>query len=127
MVRDRGIVLPIGNATVRATSKSYGHRMRTKEMTLDFFMNTVGQRIRNSKARPVLTPEGRKIVMEKLDLTDEELDKALEALGERMTKQARSDMDALQEMADTKQAKLLADLRQNRDEQCHGTDDSPKK
>ena len=96
-------------------------------MTLDFFMNTVGQRIRNSKARPVLTPEGRKIVMEKLDLTDEELDKALEALGERMTKQARSDMDALQEMADTKQAKLLADLRQNRDEQCHGTDDSPKK
>ena len=113
-VKDREIALPIGNGTDRTSNRSYGHKARTKTMTLDFFMATVGKTLRNSRARPVLTSEGREIVKDKLGLTDEELDEALKALGERMTKQAQSDMDALQKMADEKQTELLATLKRKR-------------
>ena len=83
-------------------------------MTLDFFMHTMGAMLKRGKARPTLTAEGREIVKKKHNLTDEELDEALKALGERMTEQVSSDMDTLQEMADKKQAKLLSGLRQKR-------------
>lgn len=83
-------------------------------MALDFFMHTVGARLQKGKARPTLTAEGREIVKKKHNLTDEELDKVLEALGERMTKQVYKDMDALQARADREQTRRNAKLRERR-------------
>lgn len=90
-------------------------------MALEFFRNTVGRLVNRGRARVSLTPEAREIVKKKLGISDEELDRALDSLGQRMTRQVQKDVKGVLELADQKAATKLAPRRKElHDGRTHG-------
>ena len=88
-------------------------------MVLDFFNNTMGKILRKSKARIKLTPEGRELIKRKLkqqghEITDEELDYSLKALGYDITDQLHRDLDTIQRMANKEAEQKLKETRERK-------------
>lgn len=80
----------------------------------DFFDNTMGKFFKGGRAKIKVSPEYRKMLLEKFDCTDEELDEALADLAGEMTKQVHSDMDYLKDRGQKQQAQDWNDLKQKR-------------
>lgn len=63
----------------------------------EFFDMTIGRSILNSRAHVRLKPEARALIKEKSGCTDEELDAALELMGQQMTETAHSDIKKMRQ------------------------------